>query len=158
MQKLLKNNPSNVVLIRENPSSKTAISTFDPSDLNAYLLVVVGLAKPDEENIAAYNDIGQKAQAQTPIPVREILSLSRKEELVVLPSDATLDRAMEAFGSGIHRLLITNPASEVTGVLNQLRLLDFFWNEAVNFPMIDRLYGALLRDLQIGTAQIIAIK
>ncbi|KAK5653519.1 hypothetical protein OQA88_8778 [Cercophora sp. LCS_1] len=155
--KLIKNNPGNVVLIRETSSSKTAISTFDPSDLNAYLLVVVGLAKPDEEHIAAFNEIAQKAQTQTPIPLRDILSLSRKEELVVLPADATLDKAMEAFGSGIHRLLVTNQAGEVTGVLNQLRLLDFFWNEAVNFPVIDRLYGCLLRDLQIGNAQIIAV-
>lgn len=154
----MKSNPSNVVLVRDSPASKAAVSTFDSSDLNAYLLVVVGLAKPDETQIAAYNEISQKAQAQQPIALREIQSLSRKEELVVLSADSTLDRAMEAFGSGIHRLLVTNQAGEVTGVLNQLRLLEFFWNEAVNFPVIDRLYGCLLRDLQIGTQQIIAIK
>ncbi|KAK1753524.1 hypothetical protein QBC47DRAFT_424080 [Echria macrotheca] len=154
---LIKNNSSNVVLVRESPDSKTAVSTFDTSDLNAYLLVVVGLAKPDEEHIEVYNEISKKAQAQQAISLREIQYLSRKEELVVLPCDSTLDRAMEAFGSGIHRLLITNQAGEVTGVLNQLRLLEFFWNEAVNFPVIDRLYGSLLRDLQIGTQQIIAI-
>ncbi len=146
------------MLIRETAASKSAISTFDTSDLNAYLLVVVGLAKPDEEHVAQYDEIAKKAQSQTPILLREIQTLSKKEELVVLPADSTLDRAIEAFGSGIHRLLVTNPAGEVTGVLNQLRLLEFFWNEAVNFPVIDRLYGSLLRDLQIGTQQIIAIK
>lgn len=77
---------------------------------------------------------------------------------MVLSADSTLDRAMEAFGSGIHRLLVTDQAGDVTGILNQLRLLEFFWNEGVNFPIIDRLYGSLLRDLQIGTQQIIAIK
>lgn len=154
---LLKNNPSNVVLVRESPDSKTAVSTFDSSDLNAYLLVVVGLAKPDEEQTAAYDELVRKAQSQTPISLREIQSLSRKEQLVVLSSDSTLDGAIEAFGSGIHRILLTNQAGEVTGVLNQLRLLEFFWTEAVNFPVIDRLYGSLLRDLQIGTHQIIAI-
>lgn len=135
-----------------------AVSTFDTSDLNAYLLVVVGLAKPDEAQIASYNEIAEKAQSQQAITLREIQSLSRKEELVVLSGDSTLDRAMEAFGSGIHRLLVTDQAGEATGVLNQLRLLEFFWNEGVNFPIIDRLYGSLLRDLQIGTQQIIAIK
>jgi hypothetical protein len=122
------------------------------------LLVVVGLAKPDEEHVAAYDEISKKAQSQTPISLRKIQTLSRKEQLVALPADSTLDGVMEAFGSGIHRILVTNQSGEVTGVLNQLRLLEFFWNEAANFPVIDRLYGSLLRDLQIGTQQIIAIK
>ncbi|KAK0724821.1 hypothetical protein B0H67DRAFT_116251 [Lasiosphaeris hirsuta] len=154
---LLKNNSSNVVLVRETPTSKTSISTFDYSDLNAYLLVVVGLAKPDEDNLELYGQISAKAQVQEAISLREIRELSRKEQLVALPSESTLDKAMEAFGSGIHRLLITNQTGEVTGILSQLRLLEFFWQEAVNFPVIDRLYGSLLRDLQVGTQQIIAI-
>lgn len=145
--------------MRESSSSKTAISTFEYSDLNAYLLVVVGLAKPDEEEQASlYADISKKAQSQEDIPLREIQSLSRKEELVTLPAEDTLDKAVEAFGGGIHRVLVANQAGEVIGVLSQLRLVEFFWNEAVNFPVIDRLYGCLLRDLQIGTHQIIAIK
>ena len=37
-------------------------------------------------------------------------------------------------------------------------MVDFFWNEGVNFPTIDRLYPALLRDLGIGTQQIISVK
>ena len=122
------------------------------------MLVVVGLATPDEENVTLYNDISRKAQAQEDISLREIRSLSRKEELVAVSADDYLDRAMEAFGSGIHRILITSQAGEVIGVLSQLRLVEFFWNEGVNFPAIDRLYGSLLRELQIGTHQIIAIK
>jgi CBS domain-containing protein len=148
----------NVVLVRETPTSKEAISTFDYSDLNAYLLVVVGLAKPDEEHVELYANISKKAQAQEAIPLREIQQLSRKEPLCTLPADATLDRAMEAFGSGIHRITILSQTGEVVGVLSQLRLVEFFWHEAGNFPAIERLYGCLLRDLQIGTHQIIAIK
>lgn len=155
---LIKQNPTNVVLVRENSSSRTAVCTFDYSDLNAYLLVILGLAKPDEEHASLYAEISRKAQAQEDISLREIRPLSRKEELVVLPADSTLDRAMEAFGSGIHRIMIGNQAGEVIGVLSQLRLAEFFWHEAVNFPVIDRLYGSLLRDLQIGNHQIIAIK
>ncbi|KAH6844835.1 hypothetical protein B0I37DRAFT_312262 [Chaetomium sp. MPI-CAGE-AT-0009] len=154
---LLKQNPTNVVLVRETPSSQAAVTTFDYSDLNAYLLVVVGLANPDEEHVALYDEISKKAQAQEEIPLREIQFLSRKEELVTVSADDYLDRAMEAFGSGIHRILIANQSGEVIGVLSQLRLVEFFWNEAVNFPAIERLYGSLLRDLQIGTHQTIAI-
>jgi hypothetical protein len=156
---LLKSPSSNGVLIRENPSSKTAVSTFDYNDLNAYLLIVVGLAKPEgEEQVSLYSQVAQKAQERTPIALREILPICRKEELVVLPAEATLDRTMETFGSGVHRILVTNHVSEVVGVVSQLRLLEFFWQEGVNFPAIDRLYGALLRDLQIGSQQIVAVK
>ncbi|CAP49289.1 uncharacterized protein PODANS_5_6150 [Podospora anserina S mat+] len=154
---LLKNHPTNAVLVRETPTSKRAISTFDYSDLNAYLLVVVGLAKPEEEQIELYDHIAKSAQAQTPVALREIQPILKKSELVALPAEATLDAAVEAFGSGIHRLLITNSAGEVIGILSQLRLLEFFWKEAVNFPVIDRLYGSVLRDLQIGSTQIIAV-
>ncbi len=146
------------MLVRETPASKTAVSTFDFSDLNAYLLIVVGISKPDEEQAELYAQIAKKAQEQAAITLKEIQSFSKREQLVVLPAESSLDKAMEAFGSGIHRLLITNQAGEVTGILSQLRLLEFFWTEAANFPVIDRLYGTLLRDLQIGTTQIIAIK
>jgi CBS domain-containing protein len=154
----LKNTPSNVVLIRENPSSQTALSTFDYNDLNAYLLVVVGLASPDEQHVALYDELVKKAQSQQPISLKEIQELCRKEELVVLPTDSTLDKAIEIFGSGIHRIVVTGHASEVVGILSQLRLVEFFWQEGVNFPAIERLYGVLLRDLGIGSHKIIAIK
>lgn len=120
--------------------------------------MVVGLAKPEEEQIELYDHIVKSAQAQTPVALREIQPILKKNELVALPAEATLDVAVEAFGSGIHRLLITNSAGEVIGILSQLRLLEFFWKEAVNFPVIDRLYGSVLRDLQIGSTQIIAVK
>lgn len=77
---------------------------------------------------------------------------------MTLADETPLDKAIEIFGSGIHRILVTAPNGDLVGILNQLRMLEFFWNEAVNFPMIDRLYGILLRDLQIGTQKIIAIK
>lgn len=77
---------------------------------------------------------------------------------MTLSADSTLDKAVEILGSGIHRILVANQASEIVGIISQLKLVGFFWNEGINFPAIDRLYGALLRDLQIGSHQIIAIK
>ncbi len=120
--------------------------------------MVVGLAKPDEEHLDLYAEISKKAQAQEDIALREIQPLCRKEELVTLPADATLDKAVQALGSGIHRILVVSQAGEVDGVLNQQMLIEFFWNESVNFPAIERLYQCPLRELQIGTHQIIAIK
>ncbi|KAI0599649.1 sds23/moc1 [Biscogniauxia sp. FL1348] len=154
---LIKNTQSNVVLIRENASSTTPISTFDYSDLNAYVLVVVGLAHPSEDLVELYSDIAQKAQARTSIPLRDIQPLCRKETLVTLQGDEDLTKAIEVFGSGIHRIYVTNHNSEVVGVLSQLKLMEFFWNEGVNFRVIDDLYPRLMRDLGIGSQQIIAV-
>ena len=92
-------------------------------------------------------EISQQAPIQTPISLREIQSICRKEQLVTFSGDTPLNKAVEILGSGIHRILLTDANSEVVGILNQLRILEFFWNEAVSFPMIDRLYGSLLRDL-----------
>lgn len=75
-----------------------------------------------------------------------------------MPGDEALAKAVEVFGSGIHRLWVTNHAGEVVGILSQLKLLEFFWNEGVNFPAIDDLYPRLLRDFSIGSQQIIAVK
>ena len=156
---MLKSSSSSGVLIRESPESKTPVSTFDYNDLNAYLLIVVGLAKPEgEEQVALYSQLAQKAQERVPISLREMQPIFRKEELVVLPAEATLDRTIETFGSGVHRILVTNQASDVIGVVSQLRLLEFFWHEGVNFPAIDKLYGAVLRDLHVGSQQIVAVK
>jgi CBS domain-containing protein len=158
MQTLLKSTESNVVLVHENTDAKVAVSTFDHRDLNAYLLVVVGLAKPSEDDAKLYDDIVQKAKAREAIPLRDIQPLLRKNEIVTLPVTATLDKAVEYFGSGTHRILVTSEEGAVVGILSQSRLVEFFWNEAVNFPSIDKLYNANLRDLSIGSQRIIAVK
>ncbi|KAI1840024.1 hypothetical protein JX265_009116 [Neoarthrinium moseri] len=154
---LLKNGTSNVVLVRETSTESTAISTFDHNDLNAYLLVVVGLAHPPEDLVALYDSLAKKAQAHESIPLRDIQPICRKETLVTLQGDEALAKATEVFGSGIHRVLVANPAGDAIGVLSQLRLMEFFYNEGVNFRVIDDLYPRLMRDLGIGSQQIIAI-
>jgi len=154
---LLKHSTNNVVLIRENASSTSAVSTFDYNDLNAYVLVVVGLARPTEELVTICNDIGLKAQARVDIPVRDIQPICRKESLVTLQAHEDLLSAIELFASGIHRILVTSQGGEVIGVLSQLKLIEFFWNESVHFQAIDDLYPRLLRDLGIGSQRIISV-
>ncbi|PNY30030.1 Protein SDS23 [Tolypocladium capitatum] len=155
-QTLLKST-TNVVLVRENAMAHTAVSTFDYSDLNAYLVVVVGLARPDGDQVELYNSIIAKAQQGSRISLREIQPICRKEPLVSVASTGNLSHVIEVLGGGIHRLMVNGPSGDVVGVLSQLRMVDFFWNEGVNFPTIDRLYPALLRDLGIGTQQIISV-
>ncbi|CAG9980747.1 unnamed protein product [Clonostachys byssicola] len=153
---LLKSQPS-VVLIREDADSKTAVSTFDFKDLNAYLLVVVGLARPEGDQVEASNTVVNKARRGEPITLREIQPLCRKDPLVTLSAPSLLSQAIEILGSGVHRLLITNEGDEVIGILSQVRTLEFFWNEGVNFPTIDQLYPVVIRDLNIGTKDAISV-
>lgn len=155
---LVKGNPAgNCVLIKDGPLNKP-VSTFDYNDLNAYLLAVVGLAKPEEEHVSLYEGIARRAQERQAIPLRDIQPICRHEQLVSLPPDEFLPGAIEVFGSGIHRLLVTGQDGETIGIVSQLKVLEFFWNEGINFPVIDKLYPTFLRDLHIGSLQIIAIK
>ncbi|TRX95914.1 hypothetical protein FHL15_003056 [Xylaria flabelliformis] len=154
---LVKNTTSNVVLIRENATSVKPVSTFDYSDLNAYILVVVGLGQPPEDLVELYDDLANRAQARHSIPLRDIQPLCRKESLVTLQGDEDLARAVEIFGSGIHRIFITNFQGEVVGILSQIKLMEFFWNEGINFRVIDELYPKLMKELGVGSQQIIAV-
>ncbi|KPM37456.1 Protein SDS23 [Neonectria ditissima] len=154
---LLLKSPTNVVLVREDPDTNVAVSTFDYTDLNAYLLVVVGLAKPDEDQVELFNSILSKAQQGAEIALRHVQPLFRKESLVSLPETDDLAKGIQVLGSGIHRLLVTAQGGEAVGIASQLRIVEFFWNEGVNFPSIDRLYPVILRDLGIGTKDIISV-
>lgn len=155
---LVKGNAAgNCVLVKDG-ALKQPVSSFDYNDLNAYLLAVVGLAKPNEEHVQLYEGIAKRAQEREAIPLRDIQPICRHDQLVMLSPDEFLPGAIEVFGSGIHRILVTTHEGETVGVVSQLKVLEFFWNEGVNFPVIDRLYPSLLRELQIGSKEIVAIK
>ena len=119
--------------------------------------MVVGLTKPEEDQVDMFNDILVKVQGGA-IPLRDVRPLFRKESLINLPGTEKLAQAIQVLGSGIHRLLVTAPNGDAIGIASQLRLVEFFWNEGVNFPSIDRLYPVILRDLGIGTKEIFSVK
>ncbi|KKF96365.1 Protein SDS23 [Ceratocystis platani] len=150
---LLKTSPTNAVLIRETETSESAISTFDYNDLNAYLLVIVGIAKPDDETRSMYAEIATKAHKGQALTLADIQPVCRKESLVALPRGEKLDKAIEVLGSGIHRLLVTDDNGHVVGILDQLKIVAFFWKEGINFPAIDSMYSASIQDLGIASNQ-----
>lgn len=157
-QDLIEHGPPNVLLLRENPNENHVCGTFDYSDLNAYLLVVVGLANPDENQVEVFSALARKAREGKPIPLREIQTLAKKAPLVTMDESENLSGAIEHFGSGIHRILVCNKrTTEVVGILSQLKLVRFLWDNGSNFPAIDRLYSSVIRDLNIGTPNAIAI-
>jgi hypothetical protein len=156
---LINSGSPNVVLQREDPNSETAVGTFDYSDLNAYLLLVVGLARPEESQKQRFKELSQKGREGKPIPLEDLKDLWTKDPLIFLPQNAPLTKAVEIFGSGIHRVIIVKEkTTTVIGVLTQLRLVEFFWENGRHFTSIEALYPRTLRDLDIGSHSVFAIK
>ena len=156
---LLIESGTNVLLIRDNPASLAAIGTFGYNDLNAYLLTVIGVARADEDHIQDFREIAKKAKEGVAIPVRDVINLAEKEPLTLLPHTANLLKAVETFGTGIHRIIVVREGTqEVMGILTQTKLVRFLWENGRSFPVIDQLYPQHLRDLKIGSTQVISIK
>jgi len=145
--------------VRGSPTDLSACDTFDYNDLNAYLLVVLGLANPSEDQVEAYTEIAKKARDGTKIPLKDISSLAKKAPLVTLSESQDLSKAIEIFAGGVHRILIVKEGTNhVIGILSQFTLVKFLWDNGSSFPIIDQLYPMILRDLNVGTHQTIAIK
>ncbi|KAL7783092.1 hypothetical protein V8C37DRAFT_406720 [Trichoderma ceciliae] len=154
---MLLQSPVGVVLVREETSASKPTFCFDYNDLNAYLLTVVGLSRPHNYHATHFRDIMTKAQGGARISLSEIQNLCSREAIIKLNSDVNLSQAIEKLGSGIHRILVTEPDGDVIGIISQLRMVEFFWNEGINFPAIDRLYPVTLQDLGIGVQPIISV-
>ena len=135
------------------------MGTFDYKDLNQYLLFATRSLQPDPEHRSSFEALVQKAQQGQHIAVKDAKALGVKEPFVVLPHTADLTKAVETFGGGVHRIVVAREGSEtVTGVLSQLKLVKFLWENGRSFPIIDQLYPQTLRDLGIGSQHVISIK
>lgn len=152
---LIRSGSPNVVLVRESRKTKTVLSTFDYSDLNAYLLLVLGLSQPDE--LAAR--IADRARRGEVIPLKDVTDhLGPREEPVFTMHTATLLQAMELLGAGHHRVIVHKEGtSEAVGVLTQLRLVQFFWDNHQNFTATENLYSMTLKELELGAKEVLAI-
>lgn len=152
---LVRSGAPNVVLIRESRKTRTVNGTFDYTDLNAYLLLVLGLSQPDE----LAQQLAERARGGEAIPLSDVNDhLGPREEPAFLPHTATLAQATEVLGSGMHRVVICKEGtSEAIGVLSQLRLVRFFWQNHQNFAATETLYSRPLSDLRLGAKEVVAI-
>ncbi|KAJ5944367.1 hypothetical protein N7516_004535 [Penicillium verrucosum] len=149
-----------VLLIRETPEATSAVATFDYADLNSYLLLAAGLTHPDEAHQASYEELAKKAHDGVPIPLRDVKKFGmEKEPLINLPASANVLTAVEIFGGGVHRIVVVNESNdqEVVGIFSQFRLVKFLWENGRSFPIIEELYPKALRDLVIGSQEVISI-
>lgn len=120
---------------------------------------MVGLAQPDEGHIEDFRELARKARTGAVIPLKDVKDLGRKEPLVKLPNTASLIQAIETFGSGVHRVIVVEQhTDEVVGILSQSRVVKFLWENGRSFPVIEELYPQYLRDLKLGSHQVVSIK
>lgn len=108
----------------------------------------------------SYHELARKAREGTKIPLKDVKDLGTKEPLPVLPASAKVLKAVETFGGGVHRVVVVDDSkdTEVVGIFSQFRLVKFLWENGRSFPVIDQLYPQYLRDLMIGSQDVISIK
>lgn len=149
-----------MVLIREKPDTTAAVGAFDYDDLLAYLLLVTELALPVDARDEEIRDVLTRARQNKPIQLTDIkYLLGRKEPPAFLDHNATLTKAVEIFGSGIHRIIVRKQGTnEVAGILSQLRLVRFFWENVESFGVVNALHARTLKDLELGNHNVISIK
>ena len=152
---LVRGGAPNVVLVRESRETTVVMGMFGYEDLNAYLLLVLGLSQPDERAAR----LMQRARARETIPLKDVKDhLGLAEEPTLIPHTASLTQVMEILGSGTHRVVLCKEGTrEAVGVLTQLGLVKFFWENHQNFPITESLYSMSLKDLEIGTKDVVAI-
>ncbi|KAI4738494.1 hypothetical protein E4T50_11035 [Aureobasidium sp. EXF-12298] len=156
---LIESGSPNVILIRESPSTRKAIGQFDYDDLNAYLLLVTGLARPQDSDFDQVDKIVSRARTNQPVELGHVKNLlGRKETPAFCDADATLARAVEIFGGGCHRIIVRAPGSEdVVGILSQLRLVRFLWENRASFQPVEQLHNRSLKELDLGSHSVISI-
>ncbi|KAH0165899.1 hypothetical protein KCU86_g18214, partial [Aureobasidium melanogenum] len=156
---LIESGSPNVILIRESSSSRQAIGQFDYDDLNAYLLLVTGLARPQDSDLEQVDKIVSRARTNQPVELGHVKDLlGRKESLAFCDASATLARAVEIFGGGCHRIVVHEPGSEdVVGILSQLRLVRFLWENRASFQPVEQLHNRSIKELDLGSHSVISI-
>ena len=120
----------------------------------------MGLYQADEdEDMSSFEELARKARAGSTIPVKLVKDLGKKDPFITVPETEGLAKVVEVFGSGVHRIAVVREGTnQVIGMISQLRLISFFWEHGRSFPTIDQLYPRSLRDLNIGSGEVISIK
>lgn len=148
--------------------------SFDCSDLNTYLLLVMNKINLNELSTSAlFEEDGKvlnseekqekllsmisKAKKGEEVPVVFIIRLHPKNPFLKFKESESLYKAVEAFGNGVHRVAIVNNENKISGILSQRRTIKFFWENARRFPSLEFLLSSTLQDLKIGSTHPITI-
>lgn len=160
-----------VSLSKTDSTDLTNCLTFDYSDVNTYLLLIMNKINLNDLSIGEGGDDDlsnqqkdliaktiNKAKRGEEVPVDFIVKLHPKNPFVKFSEQDTLYKAMESLGNGVHRVAITNmTGTKITGILSQRRLIKYMWENARRFPSLDFYINSTLQDLKIGSNNPITI-
>ncbi|KAK9238707.1 hypothetical protein V1525DRAFT_400300 [Lipomyces kononenkoae] len=138
----------------------TQAESFDYSDISALLLLIMGHLKPQGGSAwpEELEEMVQKARAGFDVPVSFVMGLKPQEPFLTLQESETILTAVEYFGRGVHRLLVTDDAErDVKGLLSQRRLVTYLWDNARRFNTLEPLFQMTLQELGIGSNSVISI-
>ncbi|KAG7900463.1 hypothetical protein KL907_004581 [Ogataea polymorpha] len=157
---LVKNNLTSVPV--EEYEHDPNCLTFDYTDLNSYLLLVLNKLKPESLLQINYEpkeeipELVKRAQRGDQVPVSFVIRLTNKNPFIKLHEQDTLSTVVEILGTGVHRIAITRDG-QLTGILSQRRLVKFLWENARRFPSMEPLLNSSIQALNIGSSNVISI-
>lgn len=142
--------------------------TFDYTDLNAYLMLVLGKLQINEQYLAQnqyYKNnpeevatLIQKAKRGEQVPVKFVVQLVPKNPFYKLPETETLSTVMEILGSGVHRIAIVDEkVSKITGILSQRRLIKYLWENARRFPSLEPIFQQTIVEVELGSSKVMSV-
>ncbi|ODQ83112.1 hypothetical protein BABINDRAFT_81015 [Babjeviella inositovora NRRL Y-12698] len=140
--------------------SKNHCLTFDYTDLNTYLLMVLNKIKfsDSEKCDSQFWSNVEKARNGGQVPVKFVAELNTKIPLLYLNERmANLANVVEILGLGIHRIAIVNDRENITGILSQRRLIRYLWENARKFSGLDVLFPQTLLELLLGSSSVVAV-
>ncbi|WLF76869.1 cell separation during budding [Lodderomyces elongisporus] len=161
-----------VSVSKDDPNDLRNCLTFDYSDLNTYLLLIMNKIDYNELNVDEIGDEKtslkekhdivveaiNKAKKGEEVPVEFIIKLHPKNPFIKFSEADTLFSVMETLGNGVHRVAITDEEGlKITGILSQRRLLKYMWENARRFPSLEFYLQSTLQDLKIGSNNPITI-
>lgn len=148
--------------VSDTPDSVESCLTFDYSDLNTYLLLIMdkismndlNVDTSDQEYLQYVQSQVKKAKKGEEVSVDFIINLNPKNSFLKFKELENLYSVMECLGNGVHRVAITDTVNDsIVGILSQRRMIKFMWENARRFPLLDFLLNSTLQDLGIGSSQ-----
>ncbi len=161
-----------------------SLLTFDCSDINSYLLLLVSDFAPNDSILQemvnnktmsslkeAHDLINmiKNESSQThydnnvpiKVPISFVSQLTPKNPFITYPEFEKLGKVVETLGSGSHRIAITSKddSKNIIGMLSQRRLIRYIWKNARGRfkPLEKTLFEKNLKDLNIGSTNVITI-
>lgn len=153
-----------VSINKKDSSDLNNCLTFDYSDLNVYLLLIMNKIPINDLSLDNYYDdlprdkklemiqsLINKGKKGGEVPVEMIVKLNPKNPFIKFPEDDNLGLAMETLGNGVHRVAIVDESLKITGILSQRRLIKYMWENARRFHSLEYLFNLTLSELKIGS-------